>query len=320
MITAESLTKTYGSTTAVDDVSFTAEPGRVTGFLGPNGAGKSTTMRMAMGLDRPTRGSITVNGRRLVEHRAPLREVGAVLDAGATHPGRTGRQHLQVLAATHGIGRRRVDDVIELTGMESAATKRIAGYSLGMNQRLGIAAALLGDPATLIFDEPVNGLDPEGVRWVRQMVRQLAAEGRTVFISSHLMAEMAQTADHLVVLGRGRVLADMPIQDLIDASGEARVLVRSQDASTLMNALSAQDVTLVARDAETFEVTGLDARTVGRRAQEVGAVLHELTPLQSSLEDSYMKLTDHAVQYRSGAAVADVAPADAAAAAPEGVR
>ncbi|WP_010525615.1 ABC transporter ATP-binding protein [Nesterenkonia sp. F] len=320
MITAESLTKTYGSTTAVDDVSFTAEPGRVTGFLGPNGAGKSTTMRMAMGLDRPTHGSITVNGRRLAEHRAPLREVGAVLDAGATHPGRTGRQHLRVLAATHGISRRRVDDVIDLTGMESAATKRIAGYSLGMNQRLGIAAALLGDPATLIFDEPVNGLDPEGVRWVRQMVRQLAAEGRTVFISSHLMAEMAQTADHLVVLGRGRVLADMPIQDLIDASGEARVLVRSQDASTLMNALSAQDVTLVARDAETFEVTGLDARTVGRRAQEVGAVLHELTPLQSSLEDSYMKLTDHAVQYRSGAATADVASTGPSAAAPEGVR
>ncbi|GAA1453060.1 ABC transporter ATP-binding protein [Nesterenkonia lacusekhoensis] len=300
MITAENLRKTYGSKNAVDGISFTAQPGRVTGFLGPNGAGKSTTMRMAMGLDRPSGGSITVNGRPFAQHRAPLREVGAVLDAGATHPGRTARQHLKVLAATHGIGAARVQEVIELTGLEAVAKKRIKGFSLGMNQRLGIAAALLGDPATLIFDEPVNGLDPEGVRWVRQMCRQLAAEGRTVFLSSHLMSEMSQTADHLVVLGRGRIIADAPIQDIIDSGGPGRVLVRSAQATTLMNALSAPEVTLTSRDAETFEVSGLDPRTVGQRALEVGAALHELTPLQSSLEETYMQLTDDEVEYRSG--------------------
>lgn len=300
MITAENLRKTYGSKTAVDGISFTAQPGRVTGFLGPNGAGKSTTMRMAVGLDRPSAGTITVNGRPFTQHRAPLREVGAVLDAGATHPGRTARQHLKVLAATHGIGAKRVEEVIELTGLEAVAKKRIKGFSLGMNQRLGIAAALLGDPATLIFDEPVNGLDPEGVRWVRQMCRQLAAEGRTVFLSSHLMSEMAQTADHLVVLGRGRIIADAPIQELIDAGGPGRVLVRSEQAVELMNALSAPEVTLTSRDAETFEVSGMDPRAVGQRALEVGAVLHELTPLRSSLEDTYMQLTNDEVEYRSG--------------------
>lgn len=300
MITAENLRKTYGSKTAVDGISFTAQPGRVTGFLGPNGAGKSTTMRMAVGLDRPSAGTITVNGRPFTQHRAPLREVGAVLDAGATHPGRTARQHLKVLAATHGIGAQRVEEVIELTGLGAVAKKRIKGFSLGMNQRLGIAAALLGDPATLIFDEPVNGLDPEGVRWVRQMCRQLAAEGRTVFLSSHLMSEMAQTADHLVVLGRGRIIADAPIQELIDAGGPGRVLVRSEQAVELMNALSAPEVTLTSRDAETFEVSGMDPRAVGQRALEVGAVLHELTPLRSSLEDTYMQLTNDEVEYRSG--------------------
>ena len=300
MITAENLRKTYGSKTAVDGISFTAQPGRVTGFLGPNGAGKSTTMRMAVGLDRPSAGTITVNGRPFTQHRAPLREVGAVLDAGATHPGRTARQHLKVLAATHGIGAKRVEEVIELTGLGTVAKKRIKGFSLGMNQRLGIAAALLGDPATLIFDEPVNGLDPEGVRWVRQMCRQLAAEGRTVFLSSHLMSEMAQTADHLVVLGRGRIIADAPIQELIDAGGPGRVLVRSEQAVELMNALSAPEVTLTSRDAETFEVSGMDPRAVGQRALEVGAVLHELTPLRSSLEDTYMQLTNDEVEYRSG--------------------
>lgn len=300
MITAENLRKTYGSKTAVDGISFTAQPGRVTGFLGPNGAGKSTTMRMAVGLDRPSEGSITVNGRPFAQHRAPLREVGAVLDAGATHPGRTARQHLKILATTHGIPARRVEEVIDLTGLGAVAKKRIKGFSLGMNQRLGIAAALLGDPATLIFDEPVNGLDPEGVRWVRQMCRQLAAEGRTVFLSSHLMSEMAQTADHLVVLGRGRIIADAPIQELIEAGGPGRILVRTEQATTLMSALSAPEVTLTSRDAETFEVTGLNPRAVGQRALEVGAVLHELTPLRSSLEDTYMQLTNDEVEYRSG--------------------
>ncbi|GAA1175999.1 ABC transporter ATP-binding protein [Nesterenkonia xinjiangensis] len=305
MITAEDLSKTYGAgtsrpRTAVDGISFTAAPGKVTGFLGPNGAGKSTTMRLAMGLDRPTSGTITVNGLPFSQHDAPLRQAGAVLDAGATHPGRTGRQHLRLLASTHGIGRQRVDEVIEMTGLGSVDGRRVKSYSLGMNQRLGIAAALLGDPATLILDEPVNGLDPEGVRWVRQLTRQLAAEGRTVLLSSHLMSEMAQTADHLIVLGRGRILADMPLQDFIDAAGESRVLVRTEDAADLMNSLSAAEVTVTGHDAETFEVTGLDARSIGRRARDIGAVLHELTPLRSSLEDSYLRLTHDAVEHRSG--------------------
>ncbi|MDO5492941.1 MAG: ATP-binding cassette domain-containing protein [Nesterenkonia sp.] len=300
MITAESLTKNYGAKTAVDDISFTAAPGRVTGFLGPNGAGKSTTMRMAVGLDTPTRGGITVNGRRFAEHTAPLREVGAVLDAGATHPGRTARGHLRILAATHGIPKARVDEVIGMTGLDQVAAKRIKGFSLGMNQRLGIAAALLGDPATLIFDEPVNGLDPEGVRWVRRLTRRLADEGRTVFLSSHLMAEMAQTADHVIVLGRGRIIADLPIQELIDGDGEARTLVRSEEAAELARALSADGVTLTSRDAESFEVTGMDPRAIGRAALRAGLPLHELTPLHSSLEDSYMQLTEDSVEYRSG--------------------
>ncbi|GAB3194699.1 ABC transporter ATP-binding protein [Nesterenkonia suensis] len=305
MITAEALTKVYrtgrsGPHRAVDGISFTAEPGRVTGFLGPNGAGKTTTMRLAMGLDRPTSGSITVNGLPVGRHAAPLRQVGAVLDAGATHPGRTGRQHLRILAGTHGIGRHRVDEVIEMAGLSSVAGRRIKGYSLGMNQRLGIAAGLLGDPATLIFDEPVNGLDPEGVRWVRQLTRQLAAEGRTVLLSSHLMSEMSQTADHLIVLGRGKILADMPLADFIDSIGETRVLVRTEDAAELMKALSAAEVTVTGRDAETFEVTGLDTRAIGRRARDIGAVLHELTPLRSSLEDSYLRLTHETVEHRSG--------------------
>lgn len=300
MITADSLRKAYGARAAVDGISFTAEPGRVTGFLGPNGAGKSTTMRLAMGLARPTSGHITVNGYALAEHRAPLRQVGAVLDSGAAHPGRTARSHLKILASTHGIPARRVREVVELTGLEPAERRRIRGFSLGMRQRLGIAAALLGDPAAVILDEPANGLDPEGVRWVRQLVRRLAAEGRTVLLSSHLMSEMAQVADQLIILGAGRILSDAPIQDLLDAAGETRVLVRSERSSELMNALSGDGVVLTSRDAETFEVTGLDARTVGRRAQEVGAMLHELTPLRSTLEESYMRLTRDAVLHRSG--------------------
>ncbi|GAA1140858.1 ABC transporter ATP-binding protein [Nesterenkonia lutea] len=300
MITASGLRKAYGATTAVDGISFSLAPGKVTGFLGPNGAGKSTTMRMAMGLDRPTAGSITINGKAFAEHRAPLREVGAVLDAGAAHPGWTGHQQLRILAATHDISTARVDEVIEMTGLTSVADKRIRGYSLGMSQRLGIAAALLGDPGVLIFDEPINGLDPEGVRWVRQLVRRLAGQGRTVFISSHLMSEMAQTADHLIVLGRGRIIADQPVGDFLDAAGETRVLVRTESSQELMNALAGPEITLVCQDAETFEVRGLDARTIGRRALESGVVVHELTPLHSSLEDSYLKLTGDYVEHRSG--------------------
>lgn len=299
MITASGLSKVYGDRTAVDGISFALEPGRVTGFLGPNGAGKSTTMRLAMGLDRPSAGQITINGRPFAKHRAPLREVGAVLDAGASHPGWTGQQQLRILAATHAIPKARVQEVIEMTGLSSVANRRIRSYSLGMRQRLGIAAALLGDPGVLIFDEPINGLDPEGVRWVRQLVRRLAAQGRTVFVSSHLMSEMAQTADHLIVLGQGRIIADQPLGDFIDAAGETRVLVRSEDSQELMAALARAEVTLICQDAETFEVRGLDARSIGRRALELGLAIHELTPLHSSLEESYLKLTGDYVEHRS---------------------
>ena len=217
MIEAHELTKRYGDTTAVHSLSFTIAPGTVTGFLGPNGAGKSTTMRMIMGLDRPTSGTVTVNGKPYRQHRAPLREVGALLEASAVHPGRSARSHLRSMAATHNIKASRVSEVIEMTGLAGVATKRVGGFSLGMGQRLGIAAALLGDPRTLILDEPVNGLDPEGVQWVRQLVRALAAEGRTVFLSSHLMSEMSQTADHLLVIGRGRIIAAGPVQQVIDS-------------------------------------------------------------------------------------------------------
>ncbi|MCH8566155.1 ATP-binding cassette domain-containing protein [Nesterenkonia sp. LB17] len=300
MITASGLSKTYGERTAVDGISFALEPGRVTGFLGPNGAGKSTTMRLAMGLDRPSAGQITINGRPFAEHRSPLREVGAVLDARASHPGWTGEQQLRILAATHAIPKTRVQEVIEMTGLSSVASRRIKSYSLGMSQRLGIAAAMLGDPGVLIFDEPINGLDPEGVRWVRQLVRRLAAQGRTVFISSHLMSEMALTADHLIVLGQGRIIADQPLGDFIDATGETRVLVRTEDSQALMAALAGAGITLISQDAETFEVRGMDARSIGRRALELGVVLHELAPLHSSLEESYLKLTGDYVEHRSG--------------------
>lgn len=302
MITAENLHKRYGSRTAVDGISFALKPGRVTGFLGPNGSGKSTTMRMAMGLDSPSSGSITVGGKPFAQHAAPLRTVGAVLDAGATHPGRTGRQHLKVLAATHGIGAKRVNAVIELTGLGDVARKRIKSYSLGMNQRLGIAAALLGDPAVLIFDEPVNGLDPEGVRWVRQLARQMAAEGRTVFVSSHLMSEMSQTADDLIVLGRGRIIADAPINELLN-SEEHRVLVRTEHAAELTSVLSATGVSIEQYDAVTLQVTGLESAIIGRRALEASVPLSELTPQKSTLEDQYMKLTGDHVEYRSGSVV-----------------
>ncbi|WP_120004606.1 ABC transporter ATP-binding protein [Nesterenkonia muleiensis] len=306
MITAENLHKRYGSKTAVDGISFQLPPGKVTGFLGPNGSGKSTTMRMAVGLDRPSSGTITIDGKPFAQHRAPLRTVGAVLDAGATHPGRTGRAHLRVLAATHGISHRRVEQVIELTGLGEAARKRIKGYSLGMNQRLGIAAALLGDPAVLIFDEPVNGLDPEGVRWVRGLAREMAAEGRTVFVSSHLMSEMSQTADHLIVLGRGRIIADAPIHELLE-TGEHRVLVRTEQVAELANALESSAVSIEHIDAETLQVTGLDPRSIGRRALEIQAVIHELTPQLGTLEDQYMKLTGEHVEYRSGSIPEEVA-------------
>lgn len=299
MIEATGLVKRYGAKTAVGGIDFTVEPGVVTGFLGPNGAGKSTTMRMIVGLDAPTAGSVIVNGRRYRDHRAPLHEVGALLEAKAAHRGRSARNHLRVLAATHGIPSRRVQEVIDLAGLGDVADKRVGGFSLGMGQRLGIAAALLGDPATLILDEPVNGLDPDGVRWVRLFARQLASEGRTVLLSSHLMTEMAQTADHVIVLGRGKVLADMPISQLI-AGGGSKVTVGAPRGTELAALLRARGATTTPLAGERFDVIGLDAAAIGDAAVQAGIALHELTTVGSSLEEVYMNMTADDVEYRSG--------------------
>ncbi|MGN6199702.1 ABC transporter ATP-binding protein [Humibacter sp.] len=299
MIEIDGLTKRYGPKLAVDHVSFTVRPGIVTGFLGPNGAGKSTTMRMIMGLDKPTAGSALVSGKPYAQHPSPLHEVGALLEAKAVHTGRTAFNHLLALAATHGIPKKRVHEVIHLTGLESVAGKRVGGFSLGMGQRLGIAAALLGDPHTLILDEPVNGLDPEGVRWVREFSRHLASEGRTVFISSHLMSEMAQTADHLIVLGRGRVLADAPIADVIAGATRRIVRVRTPDVRALTAALAGPDVTVTSFDDGALEVAGLNAAQIGDAAAANGVALHELTPIDASLEEAYLELTQDEVEYHS---------------------
>lgn len=302
MIEARGLSKRYGSKTAVDDVSFTVRPGQVTGFLGPNGAGKSTTMRMIVELDRPTSGTVTVMGRRYREHPAPLGAVGALLDAKGVHPGRTARSHLRALAATHGIPDRRVDEVLEQTGLTSVANKRVGGFSLGMGQRLGIAAAILGDPQVLILDEPVNGLDPDGVLWVRQFVKHLAGEGRTVLMSSHLMSEMAQTADHIIVLGKGRVLADAPLREFLRSAEQPTTRVRVSDATVLGSLIAADGVTVTQTGSDALEVTGLPAHLVARAAALEGLELHELTPVNASLEDAYLALTDDATEYRSDAA------------------
>ncbi|GAA3670757.1 ABC transporter ATP-binding protein [Microbacterium marinilacus] len=304
MITAQNLTKRFGATTAVDDISFEVRPGQVTGFLGPNGAGKSTTMRMIVGLDRPDGGSVTVGGRPFAAHAAPITEVGALLDAKAVHPGRTAEAHLRMLAATHGIGRDRVGEVMELTGIESVARKRVGGFSLGMHQRLGIAATMLGDPHTLILDEPVNGLDPEGVHWVRGFVRSLAAEGRSVFLSSHLMSEMAQTADHIIVLGKGRVLADAPVDEFLRGSQRERTRVRSSDSRELGVLLASEGVAITAASGDVIEVEGVPAARIARVAVEAGIDLHELLPQRGSLEEAYLALTGDAVEYRSNPAAA----------------
>ncbi|TNU74758.1 ABC transporter ATP-binding protein [Miniimonas arenae] len=302
MIEAEGLTKHYGSKVAVDGVSFRVEPGRVTGFLGPNGAGKSTTMRMIVGLDTPTAGRVTVNGKQYAQLRAPLHEVGALLEAKAVHTGRSARNHLRALAATHGMPTRRVDEVIEMTGLGSVADKRVGGFSLGMGQRLGIAAALLGDPRTVILDEPVNGLDPEGVKWVRTMVRYLADQGRTVFLSSHLMSEMAITADELVVIGRGRIIATGPVQQVIEQTTSSSVLVRSPRARELADRIAGDGVTVTASDDVTLSVRGLDAARIGDLAAAQGIALHELTPQTASLEEAFMTLTADDVEYHSSPA------------------
>ncbi|MCL2795224.1 MAG: ABC transporter ATP-binding protein [Microbacteriaceae bacterium] len=299
MIEIQHLSKRYGSKLAVDDVSFTVQPGIVTGFLGPNGAGKSTTMRMIMGLDRPNAGTATINGAAYTSLRDPLRQVGALLEAKAVHTGRSAFNHLLALAATHGIPASRVDEVIHMTGLESVAKKRVGGFSLGMGQRLGIAVALLGDPQTLILDEPVNGLDPEGVLWVRQLCRYLASQGRTVFLSSHLMSEMAQTADHVVVLGRGRVLADAPIDQILSGAGGRSVTVRTPSPDQLVAALSAPDVTVRQAADGSLSVSGVSAEQVGEAAARAGVVLHELTPITASLEQAYLELTQDDVEYKS---------------------
>ena len=301
MIEATGLTKRFGTRVAVDDISFSVRPGIVTGFLGPNGAGKSTTMRLIVGLDHPTAGTVTVGGKPYTKSRAPMREVGVLLDAKAVHTGRSALGHLRALAATHNIPRRRVDEVIGLAGLESVAGKRVGGFSLGMGQRLGIAAALLGDPATLILDEPVNGLDPEGVIWVRTLARSLAAEGRTIFLSSHLMSEMAQTADHIIVLGRGRVIADAPVNEILAGAAGKTVRVRTPHAAYLMPLLTAQHATLIVTEPDLIEVAGLTAPQIGALAAPAGIILYELTPMGGSLEDAYLSLTKDEVEYHSAA-------------------
>lgn len=303
MINARGLTKQYGSKVALADATFDIHPGRVTGFLGPNGAGKSTSMRLMVGLDRPTAGVVTIGGKRYAEHAAPLTMVGALLDAKGVHPGRSARSHLLSLAATHRIGARRVEQVLGMTGLTDVAHKRVGGFSLGMGQRLGIAAALLGDPQVLILDEPVNGLDPDGVLWVRNLVRAQAAEGKTVLLSSHLMSEMAQTADHVIVLGRGHVIADAPISELL-AGGAPRVRVTTPDAPRLITTirdaqLGGPALTIDVEAEGTLVVTGASAREVGRLASLNNIELHELTPVNGNLEEAYMALTRDEIEYQT---------------------
>ncbi|MCX4749387.1 ATP-binding cassette domain-containing protein [Kitasatospora sp. NBC_01287] len=310
MIEAVGLTKRYGPKTAVQDLSFSVRPGIVTGFLGPNGAGKSTTMRMLLGLDNPSAGHAVINGRRYAQHAAPLREVGAMLEARAIHTGRSAFNHLLALAATHGIPRSRVDEVIDLVGLRQVARKRAGGFSLGMGQRLGIASALLGDPATLILDEPVNGLDPEGILWIRNLLRSLAAEGRTVLVSSHLMSEMALTAEHLIVIGRGQLIADTSVSAFTERASRGGVLVRTPDAARLGELLRELPGVSVAAgaDAQVLTVDGTDSEQVGRLAAEHALTLFELTPQKASLEEAFMEMTKDAVEY--DAVVAPRTPAE----------
>jgi ABC-2 type transport system ATP-binding protein len=299
MIEAVGLSKRYGDKLAVDALSFTVQPGVVTGFLGPNGAGKSTTMRMLLGLDRPTSGTATINGRHYEQLAAPLCEVGALLEARAIHTGRSARNHLLALAATHGIGRRRVEEMLELVGLSHVGGKRVGGFSLGMGQRLGIASALLGDPHTLILDEPVNGLDPEGILWIRNLLRSLAAEGRTVFVSSHLMNEMSLTATHLIVVGQGRLIADAGVAELTASSGLSQVRVRTEEAPRLRDLLVGDGVSVTSTERDLLTVSGLSSAAIGQAAAEARIALIELTPQHASLEDAFMELTRDAVEFGS---------------------
>jgi ABC-2 type transport system ATP-binding protein len=302
VIEVRGVTKRYGEKVAVDDLTFSVAPGIVTGFLGPNGAGKSTTMRLILGLDAPTSGTVRVNGCDYRELSAPLHEVGAMLEARAIHTGRSAYNHLLALAQTHGIQRGRVEEVIELVGLGEVARKRVGGFSLGMGQRLGVAAALLGDPATVILDEPANGLDPEGIHWIRNLLKRLAGEGRTVFLSSHLMSEMAQTADHLIVIGRGRLIADTSVAEFVRrASSETKVRVCSSRAGELRDVLTRREVEVHSIEEGQLEVSGLTGEQIGEIALAAQIVISELTPHQASLEEAFMSLTGDSVEYRTGA-------------------
>src|SRR6266581_1555473 len=301
MIEAAGLTKRYGAAVAVQDLSFTIAPGQVTGFLGPNGAGKSTTMRLILGLDAPDAGAVTVSGRPYVSYRRPLFQAGALLEAKAFHGGRSAYSHLLCLALSNGISRARVGQVLDLVGLASAARKRAGGFSLGMSQRLGIAAALLGDPPVLMLDEPVNGLDPEGVVWIRNLLRSLAAEGRTILLSSHLMSEMSLTADRLIIIGRGRLIAQTTIKDFLTGGPGNFVQVRSPQSSALAALLEARGVTVTRRAGSTLRITGATSDAVGELARANGLTLQELSEHQTSLEDRYMELTSDSVDYRTAA-------------------
>jgi ABC-2 type transport system ATP-binding protein len=308
MIEIRDLSKRYGDKLAVDSLTFTVRPGVVTGFLGPNGAGKSTTMRLILGLDHPTAGSVVINGDAHRQPKAPLQEVGALLEAKTVHPGRSAYHHLLALAVSNGIGKQRVREVLDLVGLADVATKRAGSFSLGMGQRLGIAAALLGDPATILLDEPVNGLDPEGVLWVRTLLRNLAAQGRTVFVSSHLMSEMALTADELIVIGRGQLITSGPVTSVIARASGHSVLVRSPQATQLRRLLNRNGVTATSSEPGLLEVQGLEAADIGDRAAAAGIALHELTPHAASLEEAFLELTRDAVDYHGTTPTDPVVP------------
>ncbi len=299
MIQARNLIKRYGEKTAVDDLSFTVKPGLVTGFLGPNGSGKSTTMRLIVGLDAPSQGNVTVDGKAYREFPAPLHEVGVLLEARSVHTGRSAYHHLLALAQTHGIPRSRVDELISLVGLEEVARKRAGQFSLGMGQRLGIAAALLGDPEVLILDEPINGLDPEGIHWIRELLKGLAAEGRTVFLSSHLMSEMAVTADHLIIIGRGRLIRDVGLAQFVDEWSKNVVHVRSPEATRLREVILGPGVRVSSGEPSILEVEGLTAEQIGIAAARNGLAIYELTPEKTSLEEAFMELTREETEYRA---------------------
>jgi ABC-2 type transport system ATP-binding protein len=303
MIEARGLTKRYGHTVAVDDLSFTVPPGQVTGFLGPNGAGKSTTMRLILGLDAPDSGSVTVGGRPYAACRRPLFQAGALLEAKAFHGDRSARNHLRCLALSNGISRTRVDEVLDLVGLRAAARRRAGGFSLGMSQRLGIAAALLGDPPVLMLDEPVNGLDPEGVVWIRTLLRSLAGEGRTVLLSSHLLSEMALTADRLIIIGRGRLIAETTMAEFLSAGPASSVTVRSPQAAALAALLTTRGATVTRYDSDTLTVTGTSAEAVGELAREAGFTVTGLAAQQATLEDRYIELTRDCADYQAAAAL-----------------